>query len=87
MAGTSFYILVESSTAGMALYTALRAQGCKVRISPVPRGLQACCGVSLLVNPEDMPAVREALELPGFPPHEGVVELENQIDPHRDVFC
>ena len=32
MAGTSFYILVESSTAGMALYTALRAQGCKVRI-------------------------------------------------------
>ena len=87
MAGTSFYILVESSTAGMALYTALRAQGCKVRISPVPRGLQACCGVSLLVNPEDMPAVRAALELPGFPPHEGVVELENQSDPTRDRYC
>lgn len=83
----AYYILVESSTAGMALYQALRKQGCVVRISPVPRGLQACCGVSLLVKPQHIEAVRAALDLPGMPPNEGVVELENQINPRRDVFC
>ena len=87
MEDTAFYILVESSTAGMALFTALRKEGCRVRISPVPRGLQACCGVALLVNPSDMPDVRRALELEGMPGYEGIVELENQLNPNRDVFC
>lgn len=87
MADTAFYILVESSTTGFALYQKLRDAGCKTRISPVPRGLQACCGMSLLVNPEDMPAVREALDAPGMPPYEDIVELENQINPKRDVYC
>ena len=87
MAEKAYYILVESSTAGWALYTALRDAGCVAHIAPVPRGLQACCGVSLLVKPEHIAAVRAALERPGMPSHEGVVELENQIDPHRDVFC
>ena len=49
MAEKAYYILVESSTAGWALYTALREAGCVARIAPVPRGLQACCGVSLLL--------------------------------------
>ena len=71
----------------MALYTALRDAGCVARIAPVPRGLQACCGVSLLVKPEHIDAVRAALDLPGMPPNEGVVEMENQINPHRDVYC
>ena len=87
MEDTAFYILVKSSTAGMALYSALRKEGCMVRISPVPRGLQACCGVSLLVKPVDMPAVRTALEKPGMPGYEDIVELENQINPNRDVYC
>lgn len=87
MASTAFYILVESTTAGMALYSALRGHGCVVRISPAPRGVQVCCGVSLLVNPEDMPAVRAALELADTPGYVDIVELPNQIDPHRDVYC
>lgn len=87
MPATSFYILVNSTTEGMALYQALRACGCKVRISPAPRGVQVCCGVSLLVNPEDMPAVRQALKRPDMPGYVDVVELPNQIDPHRDVYC
>ncbi|MDO4501770.1 MAG: DUF3343 domain-containing protein [Coriobacteriia bacterium] len=87
MAEKAYYILVESSTTGMALYQALRAAGCVARISPVPRGLQACCGVSLLVKPEHIDDVRAALDQPGMPPYEDVVELENQINPRRDVFC
>ena len=87
MAETAFYILVESTTAGMALYQHLRRAGCAVRISPAPRGLQACCGVSLLAEPEAMPAVRAALAEPGAPAYVDIVELPNQIDPHRDVYC
>lgn len=87
MADTSFYVLVESATTGMALYEYVRAQGCKARIAPVPRGLTACCGMSLLVNPADIDCVKKALVLPKAPPHERVVELENQINPHRDQYC
>lgn len=87
MAKTAFYILVNSTTEGMALYQALRACGCKVRISPAPRGVQVCCGVSLLVEPQDMPDVRAALRQPDTPSYVDIVELPNQIDPHRDVYC
>ncbi|MDO5334655.1 MAG: DUF3343 domain-containing protein [Coriobacteriia bacterium] len=83
----SYYVLVEGTTEGMALYAALRDAGCKVRISPVPRGLQSCCGMSLLVKADDMPDVRAALELPGMPGYERIVEMENQINPNRDVYC
>ena len=87
MAATAFYILVNSTTEGMALYQALRARACKVRISPAPRGVQVCCGASLLVEPQDMPAVRAALQEPDVPGYVDIVELPNQINPHRDVYC
>lgn len=87
MADTAFYILVDSTTAGMALYTYLRAADCPVRISPAPRGLQACCGVSLLAEPEAMPSIRMALDSPDAPGYVDIVELPNQINPNRDVYC
>ena len=42
MPDTLFYILVNSTTEGMALYTYLRKCELAVRISPAPRGVQAC---------------------------------------------
>lgn len=87
MAQTAFYILVDSTTEGMALYSYLRAHGCAVRISPAPRGVQACCGVSLLVEPDAMPAVRLTLKADDAPAYVDIVELPNQIDPKRDVYC
>ena len=82
-----YYILVESTTAGWALYSALKDAGCSCRIAPVPRGLQACCGMSVLVNSDAIDAVRAALNQPGMPGYIDIVEMENQYNPHRDVYC
>ena len=86
-AGTVFYVLVNSSTEGMALFTRLREAGCKVRVAPAPRGATTCCGMSILVNHEDMPAVRTALEAHPTWAYDRVVELPNEINPHRDRYC
>lgn len=82
-----FYILVESTTAGWSLYSFLKEQGCVSRIAPVPRGLQACCGMSLLVKAADMDAVRVALESPDAPDYVDIVQMENQYNARRDVYC
>ncbi|MDO4289813.1 MAG: DUF3343 domain-containing protein [Eggerthellaceae bacterium] len=87
MSDTVFYILVNSSTEGMALYTRLREAACRVRVAPAPRGEQACCGMSILVAPGDMPAVRAALAADRSLIYDRIVELPNTINPHRDKYC
>ncbi len=84
---TVFYVLVHSATEGMALYTYLRDEGCEVRIAPAPRGETTCCGMALRVWPRDMPPVREALDGEDAPSYDRMVELTNDIDPTRDVYC
>ena len=71
----------------MALYRALREHGCRVRVAPVPRDVTACCGTSVMVEPEDMPAVQAVLDADSSLAYERVVKLEGAIDPQRDVFC
>ncbi len=87
MAKAAYYLLVNTSTEGMALYRALREHGCRVRVAPVPRGVTACCGTSVMVEPEDMPAVQAVLDADSSLAYERVVKLEGAIDPQRDVFC
>lgn len=87
MAKAAYYLLVNTSTEGMALYRALREHGCRVRVAPVPRGVTACCGTSVMVEPEDMLAVQAVLDADSSLAYERVVKLEGAIDPQRDVFC
>lgn len=82
-----YYILVESTTAGWSLYSFLKEQGCACRIAPVPRGLQACCGMSVLVKAADMDAVRIALKDPFAPSYVDIAEMENPYNARRDVYC
>lgn len=87
MAKTVFYVLVDGATEGMRLYEALCGRGCRVRVAPAPRGVTACCGVSLRVEADAIEAVRAALADPAMPPYDRVVELEDTVDPRRDRFC
>lgn len=87
MAKTVFYVLVSSSTEGLSLYRALREAGCRARIAPAPRGETTCCGMSIMVEPIDMPAVLAALDADPSLSYDRVVELENRIDPRRDAYC
>lgn len=82
-----YYILVNSATDGWALYSFLKEAGCTCRIAPVPRGLQACCGMSVLVKAADMDAVRIALEDSSAPAYVDIVEMENPYNARRDVYC
>ncbi len=84
---TVFYVLVNNATEGMALYTFLRDVGCMVRIAPAPRGETTCCGMSLRVVPADMSAVYEALDYDDAPGYDRVVEIIDDIDPNRDIYC
>ena len=40
------------------MYRALKAEGLNVRISPTPRELSVCCGVSLLILEEDIETIK-----------------------------
>ena len=87
MAKTLFYVLVNSSTEGLVLYHALHGRGLAVRIAPAPHGVVSCCGMSLAVDPDEMPAVRDALDADPTLRYDRVVEVANAIDPHRDAYC
>lgn len=57
-----WYILFENHTDGTAMYHALKEAGLHARISPTPRQLSVCCGVSLLIQEEEIPRIRELAE-------------------------
>lgn len=49
-----YYILFQNHTDSQAMYQALKKQGFNVKISPTPRELSVCCGVSLLIEEKDV---------------------------------
>lgn len=53
-----YYVLFKNHTESMAMYRSLKAKGLNARISPTPRELSVCCGVSLLVLEEDVEYIR-----------------------------
>ncbi len=53
-----YYVLFNNHTESQAMYQALKVEGLKVRISPTPRELSVCCGVSLLVLEEDVETIK-----------------------------
>ena len=57
-----YYILFQNHTDAMAMYRALKSRSLYAQISPTPRELSVCCGVSLLVKGEDVPAITAIAE-------------------------
>ena len=81
-----YYILFRNHTEGMALYQYIKQHGGVARICPVPRTASECCGMSLLVLPEEIDAVRECIARHNAP-HHSIVPLPCQIRPGRGRFC
>ena len=84
----NYYILFENYTHGLALEKILKEEGLRARIAPTPRSIQGelSCGMSLLVLERDIAGVRECIER-RKPKYYSIVEMENQIDPNRNVYC
>ena len=54
-----YYVLFDNHTDAMEMYRAIKATSCYAQISPTPRELSVCCGVSLLVKEEDVSFIEE----------------------------
>lgn len=54
-----YYVLFDNHTDAMEMYRAIKATSSYAQISPTPRELSVCCGVSLLVKEEDVSFIEE----------------------------
>lgn len=54
-----YYVLFQNHTDSTAMYRSLKSKSMYAQISPTPRELSVCCGVSLLVHGEDVERIKE----------------------------
>ena len=82
------YILFRTYEQGLALHDLLDRHDLKNRIAPAPRAIQGklSCGMSLLIEPEDIDAVRTCIE-ENQGKYYDIVPLEDQIRSRRDRYC
>lgn len=81
----NYYILFKNHTDSMAMYTTLKKEGFKVRISPTPRELSVCCGVSLLALESEIDAIKAYLADNPLD-HLSIEPLDNTFDNTRHRY-
>ena len=83
-----YYILFDNYEQGLALHDRLDQAGLKNRIAPAPRALEgaAACGMALLVEPDEIQAVRSLIAETDAPYH-SIQALADQLRSHRDRYC
>ena len=69
----------------MAMYRTLKSNSVYAQISPTPRELSVCCGVSLLVRGEDVERIREIAEDKGLN-YISIDGLNNTFDNTRHKY-
>ena len=85
---TRWYILFANYEQGLALHDLLDRNNIRNRIAPAPRAIQGdlTCGISLMLEEEDVAAARACIEEHHAEYH-AIVPLAGQIKPHRDKYC
>lgn len=81
-----YYVLFENHDNGMRLYNSLKSKNIKCTIAPTPRVASKSCGISLLINKEDIPKIRECVANEGIDIID-IVEIDRNIKPNRDKYC
>ena len=83
-----YYVLFENYEHGMALHGLLDDNGIKNRIAPAPRAIQGklTCGVSLLIEKEDIEAARKCIDANNADYYD-IVPLAGQLKAKRDRYC
>lgn len=86
MSEIQHYVLFPNHDNAMRLYRELKKLGVRAVIAPTPRSASKCCGVSLMVDEEDLEEIRHTAE-------EKKIEIlkiagvEKDFNPHRDRYC
>lgn len=83
-----YYILFENYEQGLALKDILTEDGVTCRIAPAPRAIQGklSCGMSLLLEPDQVEAARQSIAAHNAPYYD-IVPLAGQIVSRRDKYC
>lgn len=81
-----YYVLFDNHTDGMALYQELKKNGLSALISPTPRSLSKCCGISLLISSEEVEQVKVIAQRSKLN-YLRIDFLERSFDNHRDQYC
>ncbi|KIR02998.1 hypothetical protein P261_01813 [Lachnospiraceae bacterium TWA4] len=84
----NYYILFDNYTQAMALQDIFRKAELPSRITPTPHSIQdrVGCGVALLIQEEDIDAVKSCIEK-NHGIYAEIVEMPCQINPKRNKFC
>ena len=83
-----YYILFENYEQGLALKDILTGNGVKCRIAPAPRAIQGelSCGMSLLLEPDQVEAAKESIAAHNAA-YYAIVPLAGQLRTRRDKYC
>ena len=86
--GLRWYILFDNYEQGLALHELLTEDGIKNRIAPTPRAIQGelSCGMSLLLEPDQVDAAKDCIARHGAEYH-SIVSLAGQVNARRDRYC
>ena len=86
MKDIQYYVLFPNHDNGMRLHKELKALGVKAVIAPTPRVASKCCGISLLIQKEDVEIVEQCVR-----DHHieilKIAEVEKDVNPNRDRYC
>ena len=80
-----YYVLFQNHTDATAMYRSLKSKEVYAQISPTPRELSVCCGVSLLVKGEDVERIREIAEAEQLA-YISISGLNNEFDNTRHRY-
>jgi hypothetical protein len=80
-----YYILFQNHTDATAMYRSLKGKGMYAQISPTPRELSVCCGVSLLIHGEDVDRIKEIAEAENLA-YLSISGLNNTFDNTRHKY-
>jgi hypothetical protein len=56
------------------------------KIAPTPRSASVCCGVSLMVQEEDIARINKCVKECNIE-IKGIVQVEKDLNPNRDRYC
>lgn len=81
-----YYVLFNNHENGMKLKKELNNNGIKSTISPTPRKLSKCCGISLMIDKEDIEKITKIAEDKNIEILE-INWIEKDFNSSRDIYC
>lgn len=81
-----YYLLFNNSNEAFAMHQAMDQAGLSNRIAPTPRQLSICCGVTLIIEFDDIQSIKDLAQEKGLT-YLGIQGLDNKFDGHRHKYA